>query len=331
MKRHLAGDNTGPRRKIVVQPCFRSFDTIRVSTGLHLSLFLMGASLYFDTDSAEAPLGDLLRFLVEEMQLDATRLWLTVFGGGTITGRVIPEDTDSQVLWASSKMLSSNIVRLESPAGFWHEGTNSGEQSSGICGPHAEIFIDRFARAPMSHTGCGPECGCGRYVELANLIYPRYIQTERGLEISGSQLAEVALGLDRLNMVIEDVKEVYLSSHLKPLLSSMHTGRFSSLDKADVLCVLDPLRAACGLIAEGGVPSGKGRGHVLRRLLREAFVILRRNNLDPVNDSCHIVDVILDHSECLPFIDLLDSAEQIRRIVATESDLFVRVPTWRSS
>lgn len=319
MKQKLAGNREGPPRCLLIQPCFRHFDIDSVVTGRHLSLFLMGAALYFDKPSSSAVVETVLRFLLSELSIEPGKLWLTTFAGGEIGGRTIPAEEESATAWSTLGLPHDHVLRCGCDQNFWREGAGSGEIRSGLCGPHAEVFVDLGSREACTTVPCIPGCGCGRFLELANVVFPRFKLTEKGIENIPWILAEAALGLDRVAMVLESVPTVFDTSALSGLKEAALRGPLAGMqDVGGMFTVLDHIRSFCCLLADGARPSGRGRGHILRRLLRNAMGIAGRAFPNPAETLARVGALLPRHPEACCTIDVAQRWESISETLQRE-------------
>jgi alanyl-tRNA synthetase len=76
-------------------------------------------------------------------------------------------------LWQAIGVPPERITRCGAEDNFWGPPGNSGP-----CGPCSEIHFD------LGKEPCGPDCrpndGCGRFVEIWNLVFMQYFQDEQG-------------------------------------------------------------------------------------------------------------------------------------------------------
>jgi len=328
MKHKLAGNTEGPPRCLLIQPCFRHFDIDAVVTGRHLSLFLMGAALYFDHPSSRSVVEAVLRFLLEELSIESENLWLTTFAGGSVGGQTIPPDEESAAAWSALGLPLDRIVQCGSDQNFWHEGAGSGEVRSGLCGPHAEVFLDRGRTVACTAQSCVPGCTCGRFLELVNVVFPRFQLGDEGLARIPWILAEAAIGLDRIAMVLESAQTVFDISTLAGLKEEALRGPLArTQDMSDVFIVLDYVRSFCCLVAEGARPSGRGRGHILRRLLRNGMRVAERLSSRPHETIARVALLLPKHPEACCTIDVTSQWEYISETLERELRLLAHGTT----
>ncbi len=194
-------------------------------------------------------------------QVPQERLYITVFR----------EDDDAFNLWRDRiGVPESSIYRLDEADNFWAMG------DTGPCGPCSEIHYD-LGVSPASHKDCGFECGCGRFVEIWNLVFMQFNRDSAGVMTPlPSPSIDTGMGLERISCVVQGVLSNYDTDLFKPLIqeASRLTGvSYGDNESSDVsLRILaDHSRACAFLIHDGIVPGNEGRGYVLRKILRRAI------------------------------------------------------------
>ena len=199
-------------------------------------------------------------FLTEVMQLDPSRLWVTIY----------EDDDEAYDLWRSSvDFPASRLQRLGAADNFWSMG------DTGPCGPCTEIHWDHGPS--VSSCTKGPAGGSDRYVEIWNLVFMQYNQAADGSRTPLPRPSiDTGMGLERLAAIKQGVFSNYDTDLFQPLIQRAARAadvRYGTNAEVDVaLRVLaDHARATSFLIADGVMPSNEGRGYVLRRIMRRAI------------------------------------------------------------
>ncbi|PYC99548.1 hypothetical protein B4U78_016305 [Microbacterium esteraromaticum] len=91
---------------------------------------------------------------------------------------------------------------------------------------------------------------------------------------------DTGAGLERVISILEGSKNVFYSSLFYPIIREIESLSCKKYNtevietSAQFQIVSDHLRTLTILLGEGLTPSGKGRGYVLRKLMRRVFVSL---------------------------------------------------------
>ena len=263
-KPYFLGTATPPGRRLTsVQKCVRTVDIDNIGrTDRHSTFFEMLGNFSFGDYGKAEVVPWAYEFLTEVLGLAPDRLWATVY----------LDDDETVDLWRRVGIPPERIQRLGTEENYWHTG------GPGPCGPCSEVFYDR---GPAYGREGGPAVDTERYLEVWNLVFMRYIRGEGGddtdFPIVGDlpyPSIESGLGLERAAVVLQEVPNIQEVDVVAPLLD-----RLTELSGEDVRgpdreysarVVVDHVRAAAFLLADGVLPSNEGRGYVLRRLVRRA-------------------------------------------------------------
>jgi alanyl-tRNA synthetase len=275
-KPYFLGEARPPApRATSVQKCVRTPDIEEVGkTTRHGTFFQMCGNFSFGDYFKEGAITlawELLTAPVEKggYALDPERLWITVY----------LDDDEAEQIWRDKVGVpAERIQRLGKKDNFWSMGV------PGPCGPCSEINYDR---GPEFGPEGGPAVNDERYVEIWNLVFMQY---ERGagegkedFPILGelpSKNIDTGLGLERLAMILQDVRNMYETDTLRVVMdrATELTGvRYGADHSSDVSLrvVADHIRTSVMLIGDGVTPGNEGRGYVLRRIMRRAIRNMR--------------------------------------------------------
>jgi alanyl-tRNA synthetase len=203
-------------------------------------------------------------------KLDPKRLYATIFEG---EGEVPPDDEARQA-WLEDTGIAPERISLHSRKdNFWEMG------EVGPCGPCSEIHYDlgpAFCRQ-KGETGhrCVVNGGCGRIVELWNLVFIQYRRDEAGkLHPLPHRHVDTGAGFERILMALEGVRSNYETSVFAPIVAYLAhiSGTPYYPDQRGIphRVATDHVRMLAFALADGVLPSNDGRGYVLRRVLRRA-------------------------------------------------------------
>jgi alanyl-tRNA synthetase len=318
------GMHSDKKRLVVVQPCFRYFDAFRNDRRSHLSLFLMGGALYGPGWNINEVMDALLSFLLSLSSINRDRLWLTYFAGGNVAGLDVDQDLAFLQKWEASGLPRDQTVQLGAGESFWIQGGAIVPGKSRFCGPQIEVFYDLSGAACAMGKACMPPCNCGRFLELTNLISIRFIRTESNhLQAIDAPLCESVVGFERLLMAVEGIDAMWSLSGVSSMLHDLALGlpQDSAENLSTTFQIYERLRSFCFLIAEGAVPSGKGRGYVLRRLFRSAVAAGSTLPGNPKTRVREIVETILKQEHEIYGRMIRLHGDDIRRVLLRELNL----------
>lgn len=282
----LSSEINNQSNKVLTQTCFRYFD-IKPSSPFHFSLFIMGAALYFNKPTRLEVLSVLSNYFVQFLKLSKNNLFLTYFPGGNLLGRKLDEDVEIVKSWKKIGLKSENIIKGNIHTNFWVEGRNTKSLRSGICGTSSEIFYDTGDVKLCKKKKClGPYCDCARFIEICNIVFPEFKSTSNGLINLNKNVAEVAIGFERVSLITEEKKNIFDLSHIEIL--SYHLRKHEKRMDFNLHYLIDAVRSIFAILDENIKPSSKGRGHILRQLFRQFY-----NNLDKLNEN-EILNLLKD-------------------------------------
>jgi len=254
-------------RMTSVQKCFRTTDVEEVGDASHLTFFeMLGNFSIADYFKAEA-IGWAWEFLTGVLQIDPTKLWATVY----------TDDDEAYGIWQSKGVPDARILRYTAEQGnFWAAG------DTGPCGPCSEMHYDFGVNAdcPRCAEGtCHPDVGCGRFLEIWNLVFMAYDRQPDGtLQPLPGQNIDTGAGIERVAWVLQNVGSVYETDQLRGIMRRAEeiTGRAYDPDgdpegARALRAITEHARAGAFLLFDGVLPSNEGRGYVLRRVLRRAI------------------------------------------------------------
>jgi alanyl-tRNA synthetase len=254
------------------QKCFRTTDIESVGDTKHLTFFEMLGNFSIGDYFKKEAISWAWEYVVDRLKIDAERLWITVF----------TDDDESFRIWHDKVGVPENrIMRFGEKDNFWGPAG-----SSGPCGPCSELHYDFGKGEGCGKPSCDPSCGCGRFVEIWNLVFTQYNQDENKVRKPLPRPnIDTGMGLERMSAVVNGKTTVYETDVFLPLLESISliSGRkYGVDDNSDnsMRVIAEHSRAIAFLLADGVMPSNDGRGYVLRRLIRRAALFGKRLGLE---------------------------------------------------
>jgi alanyl-tRNA synthetase len=270
-KPYFTGEETPSSKRLVsCQKCFRATDIETVGDSAHLTFFEMLGNFsvgdYFKKEAVDWG----WEFVTRRLKLDIDKLWITIY----------LNDDEAFDIWRAIGIPAERILRYGEKENFWGPAGDSGP-----CGPCSEIHYDFGESVGCGRKDCAPDCDCGRFCEIWNLVFVQYFQDKEGKRTPLPRPSiDTGMGLERTAAVMQGVSNVYETDLFKPLMDKMTqiTGaRYGEAEDTDTALRIttEHGRGITFLIADGVLPSNEGRGYVLRRLLRRAVLFGKRLGL----------------------------------------------------
>ena len=273
-KPYFMGERRPPKPRLTsVQKCFRVTDVDEVGDASHNTFFEMLGNFSVGDYFKEKAIEWAWEFVTERMKLPKERLWATIY----------LDDDEARDIWLKTNVPEERIRRFDKKENFWGPAGNEGP-----CGPCSEIHYDfgGTCRLGKPDEGCGPNCECGRFLELWNLVFMQFYQDTDGKRTPlPNPNIDTGMGLERASLILQDVPSIYETDLFQPLvarvcqLSDKEYGKDPETDVA-IRVVAEHARSAAFLIADSVAPDNQGRGYVLRRLIRRAIRFARKLGLE---------------------------------------------------
>ncbi len=282
------------KRLVDSQPSFRSQDIEEVGDNRHTTFFEMLGNWSLGDYFKKDQLRYFFEFLTNELNIDASKLYVTVFSGDPTTK--VAKDTDSIEIWKAlfkEKNIDATEVDLVTEENGYEMGMQSGRifsygvkknwwSRSGTPdkmpvgepgGPDSEVFYD-FGLPHDNKYGkeCHPNCDCGRFLEIGNSVFMQYQkQADGSLKELVQQNVDFGGGLERISAAVNHDPDVFTTTLFDQIINSLGI-EYSSNNKNAMRVIADHIKASTFLIKDGVLPGNKGQGYFLRRLLRRAAV-----------------------------------------------------------
>ncbi len=295
---YLLGEkHPGGVRIVNSQKCFRAGDIDDVGDNRHTTFFEMlgnwGLGDYFKNEQIPW----MYDFLTKDLGLDPKRLYISVYRGNEKYN--ISRDDEAVALWQekfkqdgiearaveNSKtegMQNGRIFYYDEKENWWSrvgvpENMPTGEPG----GPDSEMFWDfgeelgQHAKSKWKDEPCNPACDCGRFLEIGNNVFMQYQKTETGFKELLNKNIDFGGGLERLAVAVADNPDIFLGDVFESLRKKIEeiSGKIYGQNESETKAfrvIMDHLRGAVFLIADGAIPSNKDQGYFTRRLIRRA-------------------------------------------------------------
>ena len=313
-QKHPAGN-----RLTDVQKCVRTGDIDEVGDASHCTFFEMLGNWSLGDYFKKEAITWSFEFLTSEKYLNipVDRLAVSVFAGDEDA----PRDDESAQIWMSCGLKKEQIYYLPKKNNWWGPAGVTGP-----CGPDTEMFFD--TGKPACGDNCGPQCDCGKYLEIWNDVFMQYNKKEDGtFEPLKQKNVDTGMGLERTVCVINGLKSVYETDVFAGAiqcieeLSGKKYGESDDVTKA-MRIIADHVRTATFMLGDqiGVTPSNVDQGYVLRRLIRRAIRFMRQLGIqkgEMVKLAMHYVDFYQE-----VYTELVDNRQKIADELNKEEEKF---------
>jgi len=312
-KPYYLGLETPPSPRLAsCQKCFRTTDIDLVGDSKHLTFFEMLGNFSVGDYFKKETIAWAWEFVTRYLKLPQERLWITIF----------LDDDEAFAYWREIGIPAERILRFGEEDNFWGPVGDSGP-----CGPDSEIHYDLGEGLGCGRPECKPNCDCGRFCEICNLVFIQYNQDRSGQRSPlPTKNIDTGMGLDRALAAMQGKSSPYETDLLSPLidaicrLSGQEYGREDDIDRA-IRIVVDHSRGVAFLIADGVVPSNEGRGYILRRIIRRASLFGRKLGLQGpfLNELAEVVVGMMSHI----YPELVANQGLITKAIRVEEEKFI--------
>jgi alanyl-tRNA synthetase len=310
-KPYFTGEQTPPSPRLAsCQKCFRTTDITSVGNFKHLTFFEMLGNFSIGDYFKKEAIAWAWEFVLDWLKIPKEKLWVTIF----------LDDDESFGYWQDIGVRAERIVRCGEKDNFWGP---AGE--TGPCGPCSEIHYD-FGEQYACGPDCSPSCGCGRFLEIWNLVFTEFYQdAARKRTPLPRKNIDTGMGLERTATVIQGKRSFYDTDLFAPIIkivSELTNQKYCENEKTDraMRIVAEHGRAVTFLIADGVIPSNEGRGYVLRRILRRAALFGRTLGMDKPFLAEVAQEVINKMGHVYP--ELVKNRDSVKRVIGTEEARF---------
>ena len=319
-KPYFMGERRPPKPRLTsVQKCFRVTDVDEVGDASHLTFFEMLGNFSVGDYFKEKAIEWAWEFVTERMKLPKERLWATIY----------LDDDEARDIWLKINVPEERIRRFDKKENFWGPAGNEGP-----CGPCSEVHYDfgGACRQGKPDEECGPNCECGRFLELWNLVFMQFYQDTDGNRTPlPNPNIDTGMGLERAALILQDVQSIYETDLFQPLvarvcqLSGKEYGKDPETDMA-IRVVAEHARSAAFLIADSVAPDNQGRGYVLRRLIRRGIRFARKLGLETGKEAVLplVAEAVIQKMGPI-YPNLAEGRDFVLRVLQEEEERFSQV------
>ncbi len=257
--------------------------------------------------------------LTEVYKLPADRLVYTVY----------ENDDDAYSFWVDDIGIDpKRVARMGPSTNFWQMA------DTGPCGPTSEIHWDKTPE--MGEDNIVPMLieEDERFLEIWNLVFMQFNRQQADPDHTGqwdeplpAPGVDTGMGLERIVSILQGKLANYETDLFMPIIERTQelTGHTDEERDANIVpyrVIADHIRAAVFLVSDGVLPGAKGRAAIPRLVIRRAARFGAKIGFDKpflakVADA--VIDVMGEH-----YTELVDEAENIKRIITLEEERFHR-------
>jgi alanyl-tRNA synthetase len=280
----------GSQNTTSCQKCIRTSDIEEVGDERHLTFFEMLGNFSFGGYFKEKAIELAYKFVVNELKSEID--YVTVFKGN----ENVPEDQESFEIWKKLGVPESKIKK-EGADNFWGP---TGEE--GPCGPTTEIYVNG--------------------IEIWNIVFNQYFcDKNKKLENLKTPGIDTGMGLERLLKVVNNSENVFHTDLFELPHKKLH--EFLKIENPlNERIILDHLKSATFLVADGVEPSNKDQGYILRRLIRRAIVKAKQIGIEN-NLARPIIEEVVETYKNV-YTELLEKKNNIIFVIRQEEEKFYK-------
>jgi alanyl-tRNA synthetase len=296
------------KRLVSVQKCVRTGDIEEVGDICHLTFFEMLGNWslgdYFKKDAIEYS----FEFLTNPkwLGLPIEKLAFTVFEGD----KDAPFDEEAYNLWKKLGVEKNRITKLPKSDNWWGPAGQTGP-----CGPDTEMFY--WVGKEPAPEKFDPENKL--WVEIWNDVFMQYNKTDDGIfEPLKQKNVDTGMGLERVVAVLQGKQSPYETELFIPMfkkLDEIRKTEYTDSRSASERIIVEHIRTATFMLADGLIPSNVDQGYILRRLIRRAIREARKLGVTETFIS-KIAKVVVENYSCA-----YSELEQNAAVIEEEFDI----------
>jgi alanyl-tRNA synthetase len=270
------------------QKSFRAQDIEEVGDNRHETFFEMLGNWSLGDYFKKEQLPWVFEFLTSVLGLDPQKLYVTVFAGN----ESVPKDDESIRIWKEifqrvgiDAVEGKRIFSYPAKKNWWSRSGEPEKMAVGEPGgPDSEIFYDfgvelgLHEQSPFKNEECHPNCDCGRFMEIGNSVFMQYQkQADGSLKELPQKNVDFGGGLERINAAVNSQPDIFLTDSFRSIVQVIESisGKIYGSNEEETKAmrvIADHIRGSVMMMSDGVLPSNKGQGYVLRRLLRRSLI-----------------------------------------------------------
>jgi len=332
------------------QKCFRANDIEEVGDNRHTTFFEMLGNWSLGDYFKKEQLRWFFTFLIDEVKLDPSRIYVTVFAGDEALG--IPRDDESVAIWQELfaergieakavyigseedgyevGMQDGRIFYYDSAKNWWSRSGKPEAMPVGeIGGPDSEVFYD-FGPSHATHPDYKdkqphPNSDSGQFLEIGNSVFIEYVKQEDGSFTKLSQSnVDFGGGLERIAAARNNDPDVFKVDLLWKVVEQIAnlSGKKYEDNQTAFRVITDHIRGAVFMIGDGVFPANDQQGYFVRRLLRRSVRYADQLGV-PAGELKNLAASVI-HTYETHYGNLADKKDIITDTIAREEEQFRR-------
>lgn len=330
------------------QKCFRANDIEEVGDNRHTTFFEMLGNWSLGDYFKKEQLRWFFTFLVDEVKLDPSRIYVTVFAGDEALS--IPRDDESVAVWQElfaergieakavhigseedgyeAGMQGGRIFFYDAAKNWWSRSGKPENMPAGeIGGPDSEVFYD-FGPEHATHPDFKdkephPNSDSGQFLEIGNSVFIEYIKQADGSFAKLPQRnVDFGGGLERIAAAAIGDPDVFRVDLLWNVIAQIEqlSGKKYEDNLAAFRVITDHIRGAAFMIGDGVLPANDQQGYFVRRLLRRSVRYADRLGV-PAGELKNLAESVI-HTYKTHYGNLADKKDAIMDAIANEEEQF---------
>lgn len=326
------------KRLVNSQKAIRMQDIEEVGDNRHTTFFEMLGNWSLGDYFKKEQLPWIFQFLTQEIGLNPQRLFVTVFEGN----ETVPKDNESIEIWKelfSSVSIDANegsrIFTYSAKKNWWSRSGEPEKMPAGEPGgPDSEVFYDFGSELHIHESSvwrdsrCHPNCDCGRFMEIANSVFMQYQKQRNGSLVELEQKnVDFGGGLERIVAASQNVQDVFETDLFgSAILYLEHYAKKQYAESVAITkamrIIADHIRGSIMLISDGVLPSNKGQGYILRRLIRRSLLYGRDLGLTKQFVYLGELVPIIAEGYRQAYPDIREKVVNIKQVIEDEANRF---------